>query len=376
MTISQIRRQSTPGAARRASFETARDRGRKIRGEMNKNPLGELVPSATLDGEHKNARHPEVGMIFSTSLPRFKAFLEAFPAKARIGPARCYLSPLFFCPRAKTFCRRCRAFHPPRYPRCWLAAPLARRLDGTGCSSRCCSEPTAPCCPRPRRPPAHSRHRLHHAWSAGPTHAEHLLVPQYPETPQQVQSPPEEVPPPLPEHCFVFALLLTPNGLRIPYWLPFYIPSSIVPSSDASTTRRQTWQRQVIDCLPLAAHMVVVVGDTAFEAKQVRRACAPALAVGSAAQPRAACLAGKQGQRPKVRSLYGQLNAQDFLPGGLLRLDQGELAALARVSPASDPSLANTNAPTGCITGQQRSTTGAKSLCCSRPRPIPRHQAA
>ncbi len=24
------------------------------------------------------------------------------------------------------------------------------------------------------------------------------------------------------EHCFVFALLLTPNGLRIPYWLPFY----------------------------------------------------------------------------------------------------------------------------------------------------------
>ena len=23
-------------------------------------------------------------------------------------------------------------------------------------------------------------------------------------------------------HCFVFALLLTPNGLRVPYWLPYY----------------------------------------------------------------------------------------------------------------------------------------------------------
>src|SRR5262249_50081247 len=23
-------------------------------------------------------------------------------------------------------------------------------------------------------------------------------------------------------HCFVFALLLTPSGVRIPYWLPFY----------------------------------------------------------------------------------------------------------------------------------------------------------
>ncbi len=89
----------------------------------------------------------------------------------------------------------------------------------------------------------------------------------------------------------------------------------------------------MIDCLPLAARTpVVVVGDTAFEAKQVRRACARRHWQWVVPLNPERCLAGKQGQRPKVRSLYGQLNAQDFRQVSF-RLDQGELAALARVSP-------------------------------------------
>ncbi len=136
-------------------------------------------------------------MIFSTSLPRFKAFLADFSGKSSDWACSLLFITSFLLPTCRRSVAAAARIHPPRNPRTWLAAPLARRLDGTGCSSRCCSEPALACCPRPRRPPAHSRHRLHHAWSAGPTHAEHLLVPQYPETPQQVRSPPEEVPPPL-----------------------------------------------------------------------------------------------------------------------------------------------------------------------------------
>ncbi len=136
-------------------------------------------------------------MIFSTSLPRFKAFLaDFFRQKLGLGLLAAIYH-LFSSAHVPTFCRRCRALHPPRYPRCWLAAPLARRLDGTGCSSRCCSEPALACCPRPSRPAAPARHRLHHAWSARPTDAEHLLLPQHQEAPREVRPSPEAVPPPL-----------------------------------------------------------------------------------------------------------------------------------------------------------------------------------
>jgi len=77
---------------------------------------------------------------------------------------------------------------------------------------------------------------------------------------------------------------------------------------------------------------VVVVADTAFEAKQVRRSCDRRGWQWVVPLNPERRLAGKQGQRPKVRSLYEQLNAQDFCRVSF-RLDQGERAALARVSP-------------------------------------------
>jgi hypothetical protein len=134
------------------------------------------------------------------------------------------------------------------------------------------------------------------------------------------------------EHCFVFALLLTPQGLRIPYWLPFYTQQYCALFGRTHSTQADL-AGQLIDSIALAPGTpVVVVGDTAFEAKQVRQACARRgwhWVVPLNPERR---LAGKQGQRAKVRSLYGQLHAPDFRRVSF-RLDQGELAALARVSP-------------------------------------------
>jgi len=134
------------------------------------------------------------------------------------------------------------------------------------------------------------------------------------------------------EHCFVFALLLTPNGLRIPYWVPFYTKEHCALFGRKHYTQADL-AAQLIDGLPLAVRApVVVVGDTAFEAKQVRQACSRRGWQWVVPLNPERRLAGKQGQRPTVRSLYGQLNAQDFRQVSF-RLDQGELAALARVSP-------------------------------------------
>src|SRR5260370_41605412 len=74
---------------------------------------------------------------------------------------------------------------------------------------------------------------------------------------------------------------------------------------------------------------VVVVGDTAFEAKQVRQACARRGWQWVVPLNPERRLAGKA-PRPKVRSLYEQLKSTDFRKVSL-RLDQGDLAAMARV---------------------------------------------
>jgi hypothetical protein len=137
-------------------------------------------------------------------------------------------------------------------------------------------------------------------------------------------------------HLFVFALLLTPNGLRIPYWLPFYTKQHCQLFERQHRTQADL-AAQLIDTIALPEGTpVVVVGDTAFEAKQVRQACAKrnwSWVVPLNPERR---LAGQK-PRPMVRSLYGQLHASDFHRVSF-RLDEGELAALARVSPSRSKS--------------------------------------
>jgi hypothetical protein len=132
-------------------------------------------------------------------------------------------------------------------------------------------------------------------------------------------------------HCFVFALLLTPSGVRIPYWLPFYT-EEFCKQFGRQHLSQASLAAQLIETIPLPeGSRVVVVGDTAFEAKQVRKACSKRGWLWVVPLNPERRLAGET-PRPKVNSLYQQLTAADFRKVSY-RLDQGELAALARVSP-------------------------------------------
>jgi hypothetical protein len=132
-------------------------------------------------------------------------------------------------------------------------------------------------------------------------------------------------------HCFVFALLLTPGGVRIPYWLPFYTKEFCARRGRQHLSQASLAAR-LIDAIPVPrGSRVVVVGDTAFEAKQVRRACARrgwSWVVPLNPERR---LAG-EAPRPKARALYPRLTATDFRKVSF-RLGEGERADLARVSP-------------------------------------------
>ena len=132
-------------------------------------------------------------------------------------------------------------------------------------------------------------------------------------------------------HCFVFALLLCPCGRRIPYWLPFHTKEYCQLRGWRHQTQADLAARLITDMpLPRSAPLVVV-GDTAFEAKQVRRACRGRDAHWVVpVNPERRLATDKP--RPKVLSLCSSLLAPDFRRVSF-RLGEGELAPMARVSP-------------------------------------------
>jgi hypothetical protein len=74
-------------------------------------------------------------------------------------------------------------------------------------------------------------------------------------------------------HCFVFGLLLTPSGLRLPVYLPYYTKEYC--EAYGLRYRKQTEiAARLIDQLHVPAKArVVVVGDTAFDAEPILAAC-------------------------------------------------------------------------------------------------------
>jgi hypothetical protein len=269
-------------------------------------------------------------MIFSTSLPRFKTFLGHAQLKASDWTCCLLFLSTFILPTARrSVAAAARSISSDLRDAGWL-------LRWLGCSSA------------PAALLAAAQHQLQ---VAARTHADrlHLLLLDSTQHGQQGQHTQNTFArgntQPRPRqsqrhqksvhrrscHCFVFALLLTPCGLRIPYWLPFYTQQHCtlfgrVHQSQASLAA------QLIERVALPpTSRVVVVADTTFEAKQVRRACARrgwswVLPLNPERR-----LAGPA-PRPQVRSLYEQLTVSAFQQVSF-RLDQGALANLARVSP-------------------------------------------
>ncbi len=131
-------------------------------------------------------------------------------------------------------------------------------------------------------------------------------------------------------HGFVMGLLLTPSGLRIPSCRCYY-------TQDYCQAKGYTYHKQpalaaaLIEQLVVpAGARVVVVGDTAFEAKVIRAACVRRGFVWIVPINPERVLAGVS-PRPKVRSISPGLVAEDFeavrlVPG------TGAYAALRRAS--------------------------------------------
>jgi hypothetical protein len=269
-------------------------------------------------------------MIFSTSLPRFKAFLGNFSAKS--SDLACCL--LFITPFILPAARR-------------SVAAASRSILGdirdAGWLLRWLGSSTAPAALL-----AAAHYQLLVAANAGGDRLHVLAIDstqhgqqgqdtqntfargntkQRPRQSDRRQKPVQR----RSCHCFVFALLLTPCGIRIPYWLPFYTKEHCALFGQQHRSQASL-AAQLIDTIALPpGSRVVVVGDTAFEAKQVRKACARRGGSWVVPLNPERRLAGQK-PRPKVRSLYQQLSAADFRKV-CFRLDQGELARLARVSP-------------------------------------------
>lgn len=103
-------------------------------------------------------------------------------------------------------------------------------------------------------------------------------------------------------HCFTFGLLITPSGYRIPFQIPHYTKEYCAKKGVKHLTTAEAAAKLIRE-LPLEEDAeVLVLGDTAYDAKSVRAACDergygwifPANAE--------RVYAGPTGKRPKLRS--------------------------------------------------------------------------
>jgi hypothetical protein len=133
-------------------------------------------------------------------------------------------------------------------------------------------------------------------------------------------------------HCFVMALLITPSGLRLPWFKSFYTP-------EYCRCLRRPFYTQTELAAPLIAHAAipagvatVVLGDTAFAAQSIRQACAVRHFRWIVPLNPERVLEGAK-PRPKVRALVQELKPDDLTPYRL-QPHQGEFVAQRRLSRA------------------------------------------
>lgn len=113
-------------------------------------------------------------------------------------------------------------------------------------------------------------------------------------------------------HCFVFGLLVTPQGIRVPFVKPLYTQSYAKQKKLSHRTQAQLGA-QIINELPVPAGIsLTVLGDTAFDAKIVREACDRRGYVWIFPVNANRVFAGKRGQRPRVSSRIKKLSKKHF----------------------------------------------------------------
>ena len=137
-------------------------------------------------------------------------------------------------------------------------------------------------------------------------------------------------------HSFTMGLLITPSGIRIPFCKPYYTHEYCAKSSKKTHRKHRTTAEAAADLireltLPEEAD-VIVLGDTAYDAKVVRDACGDRNYSWIFPCNPERVSAGPKGKRPKVRSLlkdWSKWSRQTIrlAPG------QGAYAVYRRLSP-------------------------------------------
>ncbi len=113
-------------------------------------------------------------------------------------------------------------------------------------------------------------------------------------------------------HCFVFGLLITPDGLRVPFCLPYYTRGFAQSRKLHFQTQAQL-ASQIISQLPVPRGVeVIVLGDTAFDAKSVRTSCQRRGFHWITPVNANRVFAGRRGRRPRVSSRIKQLSKHRF----------------------------------------------------------------
>ncbi len=132
-------------------------------------------------------------------------------------------------------------------------------------------------------------------------------------------------------HCFIFGLLITPSGIRIPFVKSYYTEAYCQAKGRVYRTQTER-AAELIAELPLPPHAAVtVLGDTAFDAESIRAACDSRQYKWIVPVNPERVLAGKK-PRPKVRSLAEGLKADQFETVRLYA-GRGRFVAERRVSP-------------------------------------------
>ncbi len=103
-------------------------------------------------------------------------------------------------------------------------------------------------------------------------------------------------------HSFTFGLLITPSGYRLPWQIPHYTKEYCAEKGISHRTTAES-AAELIRRLPLPEGAeVVVLGDTAYEAKVVQAACEARGYTWIVPANPERVYAGPKGQRPKLRS--------------------------------------------------------------------------
>jgi hypothetical protein len=131
-------------------------------------------------------------------------------------------------------------------------------------------------------------------------------------------------------HAFVMGLLITPGGLRLPVSKSYYTKDYCSQKKRPYRTQTELGAELIRDLQVPPTARVTVLGDTAYEAKVIRAACAQRNYSWIVPLNPERVLAGVK-PRPKVRTLVSGMTAEEFVP---VRLDpnKGQFVAQRRLS--------------------------------------------